>query len=61
MATKKFKFYTIRKHEGDDMYSWAVFNKKSAIPVMTGLGKSEAVYYRDKFEKQAQEKADGCK
>ena len=56
MAQRKFKHYTIRKHNGDDMYSWAVFNKKQTEPVMTGLGRSEAQYYRSSFEDRAIEK-----
>lgn len=47
--------YTSRKYDGDDAYSWAVFDKRQlkglqrgvifydqARPVMTGLGQAEA-------------------
>jgi hypothetical protein len=43
MKMKKRKV-TIKKYEGDDMYSWAMF--LDGMPVMTGLGRSEAQHYK---------------
>lgn len=36
---------TIKKHAGDDIYSWAVF--LDGRPVLTGLSRREATYERD--------------
>jgi hypothetical protein len=56
--------YTIRKFDGDDMYSWAVFYKRDvagtrgvvfygqAKPRVCGCGRSEAMYYKQQFEKE---------
>ena len=54
--------YTIRKFNGDDCYSWAVFRKGDlpkghrgivfygeAQPVVSGCSRDEARYYRDRF------------
>lgn len=35
---------TARKHEGDDLYSWAVF--LDGRPTYTGIGRSQVAYYR---------------
>jgi hypothetical protein len=55
--------YTIKKFNGDDQYSWAVFRKADvkgmrspvfygqARPVMNGLSRSEAQYQRDRLNK----------
>ena len=57
MATKK---YTIRKFDGDDQYSWAVFKTEDvkvmgnqifygeATPLMSGMDKRSAQYQMDK-------------
>ena len=37
---------------GDDDYSWAIFNKYTGQPLVTGLHKSEKSYYRNKFENE---------
>lgn len=55
---------TARKHEGDDMYSWAIFRSDRQYPIFTGLGKSEVPYYKKRVEeivkqKQVEEKLDG--
>jgi len=44
------KTFVIKKYMGDDAYSWAVFDKRTGRPVITGLSKREAEYYRDKRE-----------
>ena len=56
--------FTTRKFDGDCAYSWAVFRKADvkgtrgvvfygqAHPVVCGLSKSEADYYKDKLEKE---------
>ncbi len=57
------KFAT-RKYNGDSQYSWAVFRAAevkgfrgivvygNAEPIVTGLTKREADYYKQKFEKE---------
>jgi hypothetical protein len=47
---KKRKYFTIRKYNGDDMYSWAVFRAAGGRPVVTGCGKREAGYHADVLE-----------
>ena len=54
--------YTIRKYEGDDLYSWAVFRKEDVkgtrgvvfgvTPVVCGCSRQEAGYYKKQFEKE---------
>ena len=56
--------YTIRKYNGDDQYSWAVFYAKDvkgmrspifygdAEPVMNGMDRNEARYQKDRLEKK---------
>lgn len=56
MATKK---YTIKKYNGDDDYSWAVFKSSDvkgmgsqifygdAVPIMAGLSRTVAIHERD--------------
>lgn len=52
--TKKYKFTTAKQVGGDDGYCWTIFvNGKEKI---NGLTKSEVPYYRDKFEKEEQDK-----
>ena len=38
---------TARKFEGDDAYSWAVF--QCGVPKITGLGRSEVDYWKRTF------------
>ena len=57
--------YTIKKFNGDDQYSWAVFRAQdvkgmrspicdpSIRPVMSGLDRFMAEYNRDRLEKIA--------
>ena len=56
------KKYTIKKFNGDDQYSWAVFRAQDvkgmrspiflgdARPVVSGLGRSEAQYHKRLLE-----------
>lgn len=37
----------IAKHEGDDVYSWALFRHN--FPVYTGMSRSEASWRRDRY------------
>lgn len=37
---------------GDDIYSWAVFNKATGRPIVTGCSQREATYYQQRFEKE---------
>ena len=55
---------TIRKYNGDDAYSWAVFKKKDirgikgvifygqATPLVSGCSRTEAKYHKDKLEEK---------
>jgi hypothetical protein len=59
------KIYTIKKFNGDDQYSWAVFRAADvkgmrspifygdAQPVMNGMSRSEAQYQKTRLEKKA--------
>ena len=54
--------YTTKKYNGDDRYSWAVFKASDvkglpspielgqALPVVSGLSRDEARYYRERIE-----------
>jgi hypothetical protein len=54
--------YSVKKFNGDDSYSWAVFRASDvrgirspvmfgqARPVMSGLSRMDANYYKKKFE-----------
>ena len=57
--------YTIRKYDGDDCYSWAVFRKADlpkgsrgvvfygeATPRICGLSRDQARYHKDMLEKK---------
>lgn len=52
----KYKHTSASKHGGDDQYSWAVFDKKTGQPVITGLTKPEVKHYRDKIERDLAKK-----
>tara|TARA_R110000737_G_scaffold247154_1_gene257332 strand:- start:120 stop:314 length:195 start_codon:yes stop_codon:yes gene_type:complete len=57
--------YSIKKFNGDDIYSWAVFRAKDvkgmrspifcgdAQPVMSGMDRNEARYQKTRLEKKA--------
>jgi hypothetical protein len=47
---------SIRKYEGDDEYSWAVFKSDQSRPVVAGLGKREAQYHKQKIEQMLKDK-----
>jgi len=56
--------YCIKKFDGDDSYSWAVFKKSDvnglgsiifygqAKPICCGLDRQMAIYYKDRFDKE---------
>ena len=56
--------YSVKKFDGDDMYSWAVFRAQDvkgmrspifygqARPVMNGMSRSEAQYQKKTLEKK---------
>lgn len=46
---RRKRFY-IRKYEGDDRYSWAVFDSYSGRPVVTGCDRKEATWRRNELE-----------
>ena len=43
---------TIRKYNGDDLYSWAVFIDNHPRPVMCGMDRHSAQYERDRLKKE---------
>lgn len=43
--------FTMKKFEGDDLYSWAIF--KNGSPKLTGLSRREASYYRKKLQNES--------
>jgi len=49
----------IRKWNGDDVYSWAVFRSDQARPVYSGCSRAEARYYKmiveERIEKEVKE------
>jgi hypothetical protein len=57
--------YSIKKFNGDDIYSWAVFRAQDvkgmrspiffgdAQPVMSGMDRNEARYQKTRLEKKA--------
>lgn len=49
MTTRKV---TIRKWNGDDFYSWAVFVDGRVVRGLTGLNRRQAQYYRDTIKKE---------
>jgi len=53
---KEFKKYgiTARKYDGDDYYSWAVF--EFGRPRMTGLSQREVPYYKRQVLEMAKER-----
>ena len=42
---------TIRKYEGDDSLSWAVFVEGQQKPVISGLAENLAKWYKKQIEK----------
>ena len=42
---------TIRKYEGDDSLSWAVFVEGQQEPVVSGLAENLAKWYKKQIEK----------
>lgn len=42
----------IRKYNGDDAYSWAVFVDGQVVRDLTGLNRHQARYYRDMIKKE---------
>jgi len=51
---KKKPLFTIRKFQGDDKYSWAVFDVRGGRPAVTGCLKREAEYHRDRLTEKYQ-------
>jgi len=61
MTNKRYKYTTARQWGGDDVYQWAVFIKGQSQPVVCGLTRPEVAYYRDRIEKQEEEKRNSSK
>lgn len=55
------KYFGVRRGYGDDMYSWAVYDKRSGRTVVDGESRQQAGYLADKLEKEAREKECGCR
>jgi len=49
------KFY-IKKYEGDDCYSYAVFQRGCSCPIVTGCGRCEAYYHKRMLEENSKKK-----
>lgn len=52
MAMAKADKITIRKYNGDDSQSWAVFVNGRVVEELTGLVHREAAYYRDRIRER---------
>lgn len=50
------KMFYIKKYEGDDMYSWAVFKRGQEEPVASGESRSGAQYHADQLNKKYEDK-----
>ncbi len=57
MATKSR--ITVRKYNGDDIYSWAVF--LDGKPAYTGLSKGQSKFYKRLLTEQLKEKKEANK
>lgn len=53
---KKYRHTEVRKWNGDDSHSYAIFLKGQRKPSYCGLTRSEVPYYRDQVEKREDEK-----
>jgi hypothetical protein len=53
---KKYKHTIAKQVGGDDGYCWAVINKKTGRPVVSGLTRREVAYYRERVEKDLESK-----
>jgi hypothetical protein len=59
---KKWKYTSARKFMGDDMYSWAIFDKKRPNePILSGLSHYEVTYERQSVENYLIKKYEGEK
>lgn len=48
---RKYKHTTVRKWNGDDLYSWAIFDKRHNYhPLVSGLSRQELTYTRNQIE-----------
>lgn len=68
MTTKPKAKFSVRKYDGDDLYSYAVFRSEDikgkrgiimygeARPLYAGCGRQEAQHYKIQLEKAAAEK-----
>jgi hypothetical protein len=50
------KRFTIAKYYGDDLFSWAVFDRRTGQTVVTGCSRKEAQWHRDELEKMYSDK-----
>ncbi len=48
----------IKKWNGDDSYSWAIFRSDQVDPIVSGLTKREASYHVEKIKKSLEKKGD---
>jgi len=63
------KRFVIKKYDGDDQYSYAVFKREDvkgiispimygqAEPIVSGCSKYQAIHYRNKLEEEATKNA----
>jgi hypothetical protein len=52
----KVRKLTVRKHGGDDAYSWAVFIKGNPTPIVTGCSRAEARSHKASLEQMYEER-----
>jgi hypothetical protein len=55
MSAQKFKptKYVVRKYNGDDCYSYAVFQEGASRPIRSGESRMDANAYRDHMNRKA--------
>ncbi len=58
MAKAKKPKVTVRKYMGDDAYSWAVFIEGQTRPIVNGLARGEAAYYKKKEQDRIDKQSD---
>jgi len=46
------KYFGVRRGYGDDLYSWAVYDKQTDRTILDGESRHQAGYYADKFERE---------
>lgn len=61
MPRIKVRKLTVRKHNGDDAYSYAVFEKGNPTPIVTGCSRADAKYHKSDIERMWEERERGAR